>query len=156
MRERHDPAHAGVKAGRIVGVLTVILLVVSLLRIQETFVGRLETVVELVGIDPGASITVYFYLYTAGAAITRYGICYIVGSLLGVVYDWLDTPSIGVLAGLVLAVGLVDGTLAALDTGHTVTGLGYVLAWLCYLPAFVWFNDDKEPTRDGPLRLGDQ
>lgn len=156
MREQHDPAHAGVKAGRVVGVLTAVLVVVSLLRVQAEFVGRLETVVELVGIDPGPSITVYFYLYTASAAVGRYALCYIVGSLLGVVYDWLDTPSIAVLAGLVLAVGLVDGVLAALDTGTSLTGLAYVLAWLCYLPVFVWLFDETDSERDGPLRLGDQ
>lgn len=155
MVERDEPARTGVKAGRVVGLLTAILVVVSLLRVQDAFVGRLETIVGLAGIDPGPSIPVYFYLYLAGAATGRYALCYVVGSLIGVVYDWLEQPSLGVLAGLVLVVGIVDGFAAGLDTRSTLTGVAYVLAWLCYLPAFVWLFGESE-TQSGPVRLGDQ
>lgn len=144
MVEQHDPAHAGVKAGRVVGLLTALLLVVSLFRVQESFVGRLVSLIELTGIDPGPSVTVYFYLYVGGAVLGRYALCYVVGSLIGVVYDWLDDPSVAVLAGLALLVGLVDGAVAAGDTRSLLIGLGYVLAWLCYVPAFLFLFEDGD------------
>lgn len=154
MVEQHDPAHAGVKAGRVVGLLTALLVVISLFRVQESFVGRLVSLIELTGIDPGPSVTVYFYLYVGGAVLGRYALCYIVGSLIGVVYDWLDRPSVVVLAAIVLAVGLVDGVIAAIDTHSSLTGIAYVLAWLCYVPAFVWLFDDEKPDR-GPVRFNE-
>lgn len=144
MVEQHDPAHAGVKAGRVVGVLTAMLVVVSLFSVQHSFVGRLESVVELTGIDPGPSISVYFYLYVGSAALGRYALGYIAGSLIGVVYDWLDTSSVTVLVVIALLFGLVDGAVATFDTRSALTGLGYVLAWLCYVPVFVWLFEDGE------------
>lgn len=156
MRERVDPARTGFKAGRVVGLLTAILVAVSLLRVQDSFVGRLESVVQLVGIDPGPSISAYFYLYLGGAVLGRYVLCYIVGSLIGVAYDWFDNPSILVLSGMVLAVGLVDGFVAAFDTRSTLTGLGYVLAWLSFVPVFYWLRDDVELTRRGPRHVEDR
>ncbi|WP_267164026.1 hypothetical protein [Halovenus salina] len=144
MVEQHDPAHAGVKAGRVVGLLTAILVVVSLFRVQEPFVGRLVSLVELLGVDPGPSVTIYFYLYVGGAAVGRYALCYVVGSLIGVVYDWLDEPSVAVLVGIALLAGLVDGVVAAGDTRSLLIGLGYVFAWLCYVPAFLWLFEDGD------------
>lgn len=156
MVEQQDPAHAGVKAGRVVGLLTAILVVVSLLGVRDAFVGRLESVVQLFGIDPGPSVTVYFYLYVGGAALGRYAVGYVVGSLIGVVYDWLDNPSVVVLAGIALLVGLVDGVVAGLDTRSALTGLAYVLAWLCYVPAFVWLFDEDAPDRQSPTRFSER
>ncbi|SDJ84142.1 hypothetical protein SAMN05216226_11049 [Halovenus aranensis] len=144
MVEQHDPAHAGVKAGRVVGLLTALLVVISLFRVQESFVGRLVSLIELTGIDPGPSVTVYFYLYVGGAALGRYALCYIVGSLIGVVYDWLDDPPVAVLAGIALLAGLIDGAAAAGDTRSILIGLGYVLAWLCYVPVFFWLFEDGD------------
>jgi len=155
MVERVDPARTGVKAGRVVGLLTALLVVASLFRVQSGFIGRLESMVQLIGLDPGPSVSVYFYLYVGGAALGRYALCYIVGSLVGVVYDWLDSPSVVVLAGLALVVGLVDGVVAAVDTRSTAIGLAYVLAWLCYVPAFVWLHDDEAADRRGPVRFDD-
>ncbi len=154
MVEQQDPAHVGVKAGRVVGLLTAVLVVVSLLRVQDDFVGRLETVVQLAGIDSSLSVSVYFYLSLGGAALGRYVLCYIIGSLIGVVYDWLDRPSVVVLAGLVLVVGLIDGFVVGLDTRSTATALTYVFAWLCYIPVFVWLFDDDAPEQE-TLRLGE-
>ncbi|WP_247731095.1 hypothetical protein [Halovivax limisalsi] len=146
--ERVDPARTGVKAGRVVGLLTAILAVASLLAVREAFVGRLLTMVELLGVgpsllglDPGRTAALYFWLYAAGAVLARYGLCYVVGSLVGVVYDWLDEPPVPVLVGLVLAIGLVDGAIQAIDTGIVAIGVGYVLAWLAYVPAFYWLYD---------------
>lgn len=144
MVQRVDPARTGVKAGRVVGLLTAIIVVVSLLSVRESFVGRLASLVRLLGVDPGLSVSVYFWGYTVSAALGRYGLGYVVGSLIGVVYDWLDRPPVWVLVGMVLAIGLVDGVVAAFDTRSTVIGAAYVGAWLCYVPVFVWLFDDEQ------------
>jgi hypothetical protein len=153
MVDRHDPARTGVKAGRVVGLLTALLVVASLFSVQDAFLGGLESVVGLVGIDPGSAIDAYFYLYVALAALARYAISYVVGSLVGVVYDWLDHPPVSVLIGIVLVVGVVDGVGAVLETRTTAVGVAYVLAWLCYVPVFVWLLDEEQTDQQGPLRL---
>ena len=155
MAERADPARAGFRAGRLVGVLTAVLVVVSLLRVQGQFVGRLESVVRFTGLDPGASVSVYFYLYVAGAALGRYALSYVVGALIGVVYDWLDRPSIAVVAGLALLVGVTDGVIAVVDTRNTLLGVAYVLTWLLYIPLFLRYVDDEASYTDGPVRVDD-
>jgi hypothetical protein len=99
MVDRHDPARTGVKAGRVVGLLTAL--------------------------------------------------------LVGVVYDWLDHPPVSVLIGIVLVVGVVDGVGAVLETRTTAIGVAYVLAWLCYVPVFVWLLDEEQTEQQGPLRLDD-
>jgi tetrahydromethanopterin S-methyltransferase subunit F len=144
MDERADPGRTGVKAGRVVGVLTAALLVVSLLRVQGDFVGRIESLVALLPFDPGPSVSVYFYLYLVSAAVARYGLCYVVGSLIGVVYDWLDRPSVAVVAGFALAAGLVDGVAAGIDTRSTGIAVGYVLSWLVFVPAFLYFAGGED------------
>ena len=154
MGEHADPGQTGVKAGRVVGLLTALLLVVSLLRVRGDFVGRIESVVALFPFDPGPSVSVYFYLYVVGAAVTRYGICYVVGSLIGVVYDWLEQPSVAVVAGLALVVGLADGFVAAFDTRSTLIAAGYVLSWLVFVPAFLYLGGEEE-SREEPLRVDD-
>lgn len=155
MGERTDPARTGFKAGRVVGVLTAVLVVVSLFLVRERFVGRLESMVRFVGISPGPSVEVYFHLYVAGAAVTRYGISYIVGALIGVVYDWLDRPSLPVLAALVVPVGVADGLQAALDTRSVLIGVAYLLAWLLYIPMFYRNVDDEGSYQEGPVRFND-
>lgn len=152
MVERVDPARTGVKAGRAVGLLTAILAVVSLLSVQEAFVGRLRATIELTGLYPAPfgvdaerAARLYFWSYTAGVAIARYALCYVIGSLVGVVYDWLDYPPAPVLIAGVAVVGLVDGFIAAADTRSLLVGLAYVLAWLAYVPVFYWLFD---PTAD--------
>ena len=155
MVERADPAKPGFKSGRLVGVLTAVLVVVSLVRVQEGFVGRLESVVRLVGIDPRGSVSVYFYVYAAGAAAGRYVLSYLVGALIGVVYDWLDRPSVAVLTGIALLVGLADGVVAAVDTRSIFIGAAYVFAWLLYVPFFLRYADDEPSHADGPVRLNE-
>lgn len=156
MDERTDPGRTGVKAGRVVGLLTAALLVASLFRVQGEFVGRIESLVALLPFDPGPSVSVYFYFYVISAAVARYGICYLVGSLIGVVYDRLDRPSVAVVAGLALAVGLVDGVAAGIDTRSTVTAVGYVLSWLVFVPAFLYFaGDEDNGYHDEPRRFDD-
>lgn len=155
MAERADPARAGLRAGRLVGVLTAVLVVASLLHTQEQFVGRLEAVVRFTGFDPGGSVSVYFYLYVVGAALGRYALGYLVGALIGVVYDWLDRPAVAVLAGLTLLVGVADGVIAAVDTRNTLIGVAYALAWLPYIPLFLRYVDDEASYTDGPVRFDD-
>lgn len=152
MADRVDPARTGLKSGRLVGVLTALLLVASLLRVREGSIDRLESVVRLVGIDPGPSISVYFYVYVAAAAVGRYVLSYTLGALIGVVYDWLDRPSVAVLVGVTLLVGAADGVVAAVDTRSTLVGAAYTLAWLTYVPLFLRYAEEG-PYVDGPVRF---
>lgn len=150
---RADPARAGTKAGRVVGVVTAAIVVVSLLSVQESFIDRLEATIRLVGADPRGSIALYFYLAVSGAAVARYALCYVVGSLIGVIYDWLDRPSMAVVAVIVLMVGVVDGSVTGLDLGGATTVVVYVLAWLCYVPVFRWAVEDDATYHEGPVRF---
>lgn len=152
MRERHDPAHAGVVAGRVVGLVTAALAVGRLLAAQEATVEQLDAIVRALGIGVDGLGTAYFYLSVAGVAVTRYALAYVVGSLLGVAYDWLGA-STAALAGLVVAVGLLDGAVAAVDAQSVWIGAAYVLAWLSYLPVFARLHDGS-PDRERPRRLG--
>jgi len=156
MSEPGDPARTGIVAGRVVGVLTAILAVASLLSVQDSFVGRLRTVAELAGIDPRGSISLYFWLYLASAAVGRYVLCYIVGSLIGVVFEALDDPPVPAVVGMVLAVGIVDGFVAYIDTRSTLVAAGYLLAWLCYVPAFYHFLGTTESEWGETRRLGEE
>lgn len=156
MSEPGDPARTGIVAGRVVGVLTAILAVASLLSVQDSFVGRLRTVAELAGIDPRGSISLYFWLYLASAAVGRYVLCYIVGSLIGVVFEALDDPPVPAVVGMVLAVGIVDGFVAHIDTRSTLVAAGYLLAWLCYVPAFYHFLGTTESEWGETRRLGEE
>lgn len=155
MGDGGDPARTGVRAGRVVGVLTAGIVVAGLLTGQSVFLERLSTTLQVVDVDPRGSTTPVFALYVAGVALARYALCYVLGSLVGVVYDWLDRPSIAVLAAIVLVVGLVDGFIAAVDTRSAITSLAYVLAWLCYVPVFVALIDDEASYHDGPTRFND-
>lgn len=156
MTDPADPARTGIVAGRIVGVLTAGLVVVSLLDVQASFVGRIETTFRLLGIDPRGSVEAYFWLYLVSAAVGRYVLCYVVGSLIGVVYDWLEDPSPIVVVGIVLAVGLVDGFVARLDTRSTLVAAGYVAAWCCFVPAFYHYLEESESRWGETRRLGDE
>lgn len=154
MVERADPARTGVKAGRVVGVLTAGLAVVSLLSVRGTYYAQLAVLLDAAGAG-GVPVAWLFWGNAALSAAARYAVCYVVGSLVGVAYDWLDRPSLAVLAVLVGVVGAVDGSLAALDTRSAAIGAGYLLAWLCYVPVFAWLFEDGE-ARAGPQRLAEE
>lgn len=161
MVERIDPARDGVKAGRVVGLLTAMLAVVGMLARQGTFYEGMTAMLALFeidsgffGIDPSTWIAVLFWGNAIFAAVARYAICYVIGSLIGVVYDWLERPSVAALIGMVLVVGFVDGLLASLDTRNLIIGGAYLLAWLCYVPIFLWLFDADGENREGPLRFG--
>lgn len=154
MVERNDPARAGVKAGRVVGLLTAILAVVSLLSVQGSFYEEMTAILGLFGIDADFSVSVLFVSNALLTAVARYTLAYVVGSLLGVVYDWLDRSSLSVLIAGVFLIGAVDGIIAAVDTRSVLIGGAYLFAWLCYVPAFLWlFDADTGDDRSGPLRL---
>lgn len=155
MVERNDPARAGVKAGRVVGLLTAVLAVVSLVEIQGSYYEGMTAILGVFGVD-GLSVSVLFWGNALLTAAARYTLGYVVGSLLGVVYDWLERASLPVVIGAVLLIGVGDGGLAALDTRSLLIGGGYLLAWLCYVPAFLWlFDPDAGDDRASPRRLGD-
>ncbi|WP_254532266.1 hypothetical protein [Natrinema gelatinilyticum] len=154
MVERSDPARAGVKAGRVVGLLTAGLAVVSLLRIQGPFYADTTVLLGMIGIESGRSVLAIFWWNVLVAAVVRYTIGYIVGSLIGVLYDWLDHPPSSVLVGIVLVVVVGDGLLEGIDTRNALVGGAYVIAWLCYVPVFYWIYDPEAgDDRSGPLRL---
>ena len=154
MVDRSDPARAGVKAGRVVGLLTAVLVVASLLRTQASFYAVAEGVLGPLGLGDRAA-TLWFWSNVAVGILARYSVCYVVGSLVGVVYDWLDRPSLPVLVAMVVPVGVGDAALAYLDTFDPLIAGAYVVAWLCYVPAFVHVFDEEAEARAGPIRLGE-
>jgi hypothetical protein len=154
MVERSDPGRAGVVAGRLVGVLTGAIAAVSLIRDQSAFYASLGEVLELVGAG-GLPVSVLFWANVGFAFVARYGVTYAVGSLVGVLYDWLDRPPWPAVAIVVLLIGFFDAGLAFLDTFSVVIAGAYVLAWLCFVPAFAWLVDDDAEARSGPRRLGE-
>jgi hypothetical protein len=155
MVERVDPARAGVRAGRLVGLLTAALAVVGLLTARSSFETAVTLGLALLGVDGSLPVEGLFWGVVLLAASTRYALGYVVGSLIGVVYDWLDRPSMAVLTGIALLVGVVDGVLAGLDARSVWLGVGHLLAWLCYVPAFRWLFDADAETRAAPRRLGE-
>ncbi|MFB6268954.1 MAG: hypothetical protein ABEH83_03360 [Halobacterium sp.] len=152
MVERADPARAGVKAGRVVGVLTACLSVAALLGARHTYYEQMARLTTLAGVG-GAPVGAIFWGNVALTAAARYTLAYVGGSLVGVVYDWLDRPSLAALTVLVLVVGSVDAAVAAVDTHSAAFGAGFLVAWLCYVPAFAYAFDGEGADRDGPLRL---
>lgn len=155
MVERDDPTRAGVKAGRVVGVLTAAIAVVSLAKVRGSFYEEMTTLLGLFGID-WLPVSALFWWNVVLAALARYTIGYVVGSLIGVLYDWLDHPNLAVVIGVVFLIGIVDGILAVIDTRSVLIGGAYLLAWLCYAPAFLWLYDpDAGDDRSRPRRLGE-
>lgn len=152
MAEQSDPGHAGVIAGRVVGVLTAGLVVVMLVHRRETWYAFVTTLSR--SVDLGLTAGSLFWAIAFLAAVARYVSCYLVGSLVGIAFGWLDRPGWAVLLGMVLVVGLIDAVLAALATTSVVFVVGYAVAWLVYLPVFRWrFDPDAGETGQGPRRL---
>jgi len=156
MNEPNDPGGAGVKAGRVVGLLTATLAVLTVWRDRGAVSESLTVMLSLAGFEPGLPVTLLLWGNVVLVAVARYTFCYVVGSLVGILYGWLGRPPLPVLVGIVLLVGVVDGTLAGIDTRSVPVGTVYVLAWLCYVPAFVWLSSgEDDDVRSGPRRLGD-
>jgi hypothetical protein len=155
MVDRVDPARTGVRAGRVVGLLTAGLAVLSLVQARGSVYEATATIAGLLGVDSGLPVSILFWGNVVVAASTRYAVGYVVGSLVGVVYDWLDDPGVPGLVMIVLVVGAVDGVYATLDTQSLAIGGAYMVAWLCYVPVFVWLFDEDGDDRTGPRRLGE-
>jgi hypothetical protein len=150
MVTRRDPARTGVRAGRVVGLLTVALAVASLVAARDTFYAGVAPLLDLLGVGSAVPASALFWGTVAFAAGARYTACYVVGSLVGVCYDWLDDPTLPVLVVATAVVGAADGTLAAVRTQSVAFGVAYALAWLCYVPAFVWLSEDGDGGDDRP------
>lgn len=155
MVERNDPGRAGVKAGRVVGLLTAALTVVVLLGYRGPFYEGVVTLLDRIGTDVGVPVGLLFWLNVGLVASGRYVFSYIVGSLVGVLYDALDRPSIWVVVVIVLLIGVADGIYAGLSAQSVLVGVAFVAAWLCYVPVFVWLFDADAPERSGPRRLNE-
>lgn len=154
MGGRTDPARTGVKAGRVVGLLTAGLAALSLLHARGSFYAGATSLLVLFDAESRVPVWVLFWGNLVFAVAARYSVGCVVGSLIGVLYDWLDRPSLAVLVILSAIVGLGDGLLATLDTRSVVIGGAYVLAWLCYVPVFAWlFDDGSGDGQPGPRRL---
>jgi len=154
MVERADAGRAGVRAGRIVGVLTAALAVATLYATRGSFYEGFGQVFAALGVESSLSVRALFWSNAGAAAIARYSLCYVVGSLIGVLYEWLDRPPATVLAAVAVVVGAGDALLAYLDTFDEFVAVAYLLAWLCYVPAFLYLFDDEGETRIEPRRLG--
>ncbi|MFB6194125.1 MAG: hypothetical protein ABEI75_03575 [Halobaculum sp.] len=153
MLDRTDPARTGVKAGRVVGSVTAAVAIAALVRPEASFYRGTTTALRLVGVESADLVTVVVAGNAVIAGVARYTVGYVVGSLVGVVYDWLDHSTVA-LVGTVAVVGLADAVLAVLDTRSPLVGAGYFFAWLAYVPVFYWFAPDSWTDDDGPLRLG--
>ncbi|WP_136686529.1 hypothetical protein [Halorhabdus amylolytica] len=153
MVERTDPGSVGVVAGRVVGALTVVLTVVGMLTQQEGFYRAVRLLLAGLESDFDVPVWVLFWGNIALVATARYAFCYVLGSLLGVAYDWLDRPGIAFLAVVVVLIGVVDAIYGGLGARSVLVGVGYLLAWVAYVPVFAWLLEDGEPMDSGPVRL---
>jgi hypothetical protein len=153
MVERTDPGSVGVVAGRLVGALTVVLTVVVMLSHEEGFYRAVRMVLAGLESDFDVPVWVLFWGNVALVAASRYAFCYVLGSLLGVAYDWLDRPGIGLLVVVVMLIGTVDGIYGGFSARSVLVGIGYLLAWLAYVPVFAWLLEEAGASDEGPVRL---
>ncbi|WP_181686663.1 hypothetical protein [Halorhabdus salina] len=152
MVERTDPGSVGVVAGRVVGALTVVLTVAVMLTHEEGFYRAVRLLLAGLESDFEVPVWVLFWGNVALVAIGRYAFCYVLGSLLGVAYDWLDRPAISTLVVVVALIGIVDGIYGGFGAKSVLVGAGYLLAWLAYVPVFAWLLEEA-PDEEGPVRL---
>ncbi|CCQ33592.1 hypothetical protein HLRTI_002550 [Halorhabdus tiamatea SARL4B] len=152
MVNRTDPGSVGVVAGRLVGALTVVLTAAVMVTHGEEFYRMVRLL--LAGLESDfVPVRIVFWINVAFVAAGRYAFCYVLGSLIGVGYDWLDRPGIAFLAVGVVLIGTVDGIYGGMGAGNVLVGAGYLLAWLAYVPVFAWLLEGDKPTADGPVRL---
>ncbi|MFW6449201.1 MAG: hypothetical protein ACOC0X_06630 [Halobacteriota archaeon] len=136
-----DPARTGVRAGRVVGLLTATLAVATVAFGWSGAYDALRWLLEILGIDALAPVRVLLWLHLGLVAITRYVTAYVLGSLIGVVYDWLDEPSLGHLFVMVAPLAVLDGVVSGLDSASPVVGVAFGLAWFAFVPAFVRLHE---------------
>lgn len=153
MVEHTDPGSVGVVAGRVVGALTVVLTAAVMLTHGEAFYRSVRLLLAGLESDFDVPVEWLFWGNVALVAAGRYAFCYVLGSLIGVGYDWLDRPGIAFLVIGVLLIGAVDGVYGGLGARNALVGAGYLLAWLAYVPVFAWLLEEGEPADSGPVRL---
>lgn len=149
--ERDDPAGVGAVVGTLVGAATGLFATGALVYAREEFVSEMTAELASVGVDTGLSTSMLFWVSVSTVLLFRVGVGLVVGSLLGVLYGWLDDPGPVALAGLCLLVGVLDGLTTSLPVPNALT-VGVVLgSWLVFVPGFVRLYDpDSSPT--GPTR----
>lgn len=152
MVERTDPGSVGVVAGRVVGVLTVALTVAVLLTHEEGFYRAVRLLLAGLESDFDVPVWLLFWGDVLLIAAGRYAFCYVLGSLIGVGYDWLDRPGFAFLVVVVVLIGAVDGIYGGLGARSVAVGMGYLIAWLAYVPVFAWLIEEGA-TESGPVRL---
>ncbi|MFP4590865.1 MAG: hypothetical protein ACLFM8_05310 [Halobacteriales archaeon] len=148
-----DPARTGVKAGRVVGLLTALLAVATVAFGVSTVYDDLRWWLTVTGVDALGPARVVVWLHLGLVAITRYVTAYLLGSLIGVVYDWLDEASRMHLLAMVLPVAAVDAAVSGLDARSPTVGLAFALAWLAFVPAFVWLHRPGDDHRARTTRI---
>lgn len=146
--ERDDPAGPGALAGAVAGTLTGGYATAVLVSFQEETTAALEAELAAVGADPG-SVTLLFWVSVMTALAFVVGLGLVVGSLLGVAYDWLGRPGVPVLAGFCLAVGLVAGFAMALPVPRTASAAVVAACWVSYVPVFTRLYEPEEPRPAG-------
>lgn len=92
-----DPARTEVMVGRVVGVLTGLLAIVTLLNQQASIYRVTRAVFSVAGFAPDDWLLIVIWGNVVTTVGARYVFCYVVGSLLGVVYDrtdlfWIESP----------------------------------------------------------------
>jgi len=153
MVNRTDPGSVGVVAGRVVGALTVVLTVLVMLTHGEAFYRSVRLLLAGLESDFDVPVEVLFWGNVVLVAAGRYAFCYVLGSLIGVGYDWLDRPGVAFLVAVVVLIGTVDGIYGGLGARNVLVGAGYLCSWLAYVPVFAWLLEADEPTEVGPVRL---
>jgi len=152
MVERTDPGSVGVVAGRVVGALTVVLTGVVMLTHGEEFYRAVRLMLAGLESDIGIPIRFLFWGNVLLVAAGRYAFCYVLGSLIGVGYDWLGRPGVVPLAVVVVLIGAIDGIYGGLSARSVAVGVGYLLAWLVYVPVFAWLLAERSAD-SSPVRL---
>ena len=144
MVERRDPARTGVLVGRVVGIVTGVATVAAVLLGDGRSYAATAQLFGSAGVGEAATAV------AAIDALVTAGVCYVVGSLLGVVYGWADRHAAVVLGGSALIVGVVD---AAVSLQSPALAGVCLLAWVGFVPLLLWLAP-AATDRDGPRRLG--
>ncbi|WP_256391282.1 CPBP family intramembrane glutamic endopeptidase [Natronoarchaeum rubrum] len=143
----NDPAGAGVVAGSAVGVATGAFVLVTLV------LGRAEVIADFRTAMPAGrtdlSPEIVFWITAIVGPAFRLAIGTIVGSLVGVVYDWLDSPGALVLFGIVAIVGALDTVTTNVPASQSATVAVVLGSWIIYVPLFLYIhgrNDSRTAT----------
>lgn len=156
MSSPNDPGQTGVIAGRVVGLLTALLVVGSLLFAPDESVSWVDTVVRTFSVNLPGSATLYFHAYIILAAVGQYVFSYVTGSLVGVLYSWLERKSIVIITAVILFIGFINGFALRFDAQITTVGIAYILAWCCFIPVFYYYLETTESQWGETRRLDER